>query len=544
MSFDYQIGDYYETYRTFKLDVPERYNWAYEVFDAWGQDSSKVAMVWVGRAGDTKEVTFRHLSERSKRVANALIGLGVQPGDRVFVMLPRIIEWWELILGCMRSRTISVPGTTMLTSKDIAYRINISEVKIAVVDSDNIEKIQAIRKECPTLEKVIIVGNAEGAISYEDILQKSSPKLPNPNNFSNDPMMLYFTSGTTGHPKMVLNTHASYPLAHIITGKFWLDNRPSDLHWTIADTGWAQAAWTCFFAPWTMGAAIFIWDNRGKFDPAGTLHMLEKYPITTFFAPPTVYRMLLTDKKLNGLRPKALRHCVGAGEAVNPDLIDVWKKNTGTHIWEGYGQTETVLCIATFPGMRPKPGSMGVAAPGFNIAVIDEKGVEVSDGQEGEIAIRVRPDRPVGLFSEYWRDPDANAKSFQGDWYRTGDTAYRDADGYFWFVGRDDDVINSAAYRIGPFEVESALSEHDAVAETAVVASPDELRGNIVKAFVVLNAGYKPTDSLINELQEHVKEVTAPYKYPRIVEFVHALPKTISGKIRRIELRNRELGKN
>ena len=544
MSFDYQIGDYYETYRTFKLDVPERYNWAYEVFDAWGQDSSKVAMVWVGHAGDTKEVTFRHLSERSKRVANALIGLGAQPGDRVFVMLPRIIEWWELILGCMRSRTISVPGTTMLTSKDIAYRINISEVKIAVVDSDNIEKIQAIRKECPTLEKVIIVGNAEGAISYEDILQKSSPKLPNPNNFSNDPMMLYFTSGTTGHPKMVLNTHASYPLAHIITGKFWLDNRPSDLHWTIADTGWAQAAWTCFFAPWTMGAAIFIWDNRGKFDPAGTLHMLEKYPITTFFAPHTVYRMLLTDKKLNGIRPKALRHCVGAGEAVNPDLIDVWKENTGTHIWEGYGQTETVLCIATFPGMRPKPGSMGVAAPGFNVAVVDEKGVEVSDGQEGEIAIRVCPDRPVGLFSEYWRDPDANAKAFQGDWYRTGDTAYRDADGYFWFVGRDDDVINSAAYRIGPFEVESALSEHDAVAESAVVASPDELRGHIVKAFVVLNAGYKPTDSLINELQEHVKEVTAPYKYPRIVEFVHALPKTISGKIRRIELRNRELGKN
>ena len=356
--------------------------------------------------------------------------------------------------------------------------------------------------------------------------------------------MLYFTSGTTGHPKMVLNTHASYPLAHIITGKFWLDNRPSDLHWTIADTGWAQAAWTCFFAPWTMGAAIFIWDNRGKFDPAGTLHMLEKYPITTFFAPPTVYRMLLTDKKLNGLRPKALRHCVGAGEAVNPDLIDIWKKNTGTHIWEGYGQTETVLCIATFPGMRPKPGSMGVAAPGFNVAVIDEKGIEVSDGQEGEIAIRVCPDRPVGLFSEYWRDPDANAKAFQGDWYHTGDTAYRDADGYFWFVGRDDDVINSAAYRIGPFEVESALSEHDAVAETAVVASPDELRGHIVKAFIVLNTGYKPTDCLINELQEHVKEVTAPYKYPRIIEFVQALPKTISGKIKRIELRNRELGKN
>ena len=544
MSFDYQIGNYYETYRTFKLDVPERYNWAYEVFDMWGQDPSKVAMIWVGCDGDTKEVTFRYLSERSQRVANALIGLGVRPGDKVFIMLPRIIEWWELILGCMRSLAISVPATTLLTSKDIAYRINISDVKIAVVDSENIEKIQEIRKECPSLEKVIIVGNVKGASSYEDILQKSSPKLCNPNNFSSDPLMLYFTSGTTGHPKMALNTHVSYPLAHIITGKFWLDSRPSDLHWSLADTGWAQAAWTCFFAPWTMGAAIFIWDDRGKFDPAGTLHMLETYPITTFFAPPTAYRMLLIEKNLAGLRPKALRHCLGAGEAVNPDLIDAWKEHTGNHIWEGYGQTETVLCIATFPGMFPKPGSMGVAAPGFSIAVIDEKGIEVPAGQEGEIAIRVRPDRPVGLFAEYWRDPDANAKSFQGDWYCTGDTAYCDTDGYFWFVGRADDVINSSSYRIGPFEVESALSEHDAVAETAVVASPDELRGQVVKAFVVLNSGYKPTDALANELQEHVKKVTAPYKYPRKVEFVDGLPKTISGKIRRTELRDRELGRN
>ena len=540
MDQDYQIGNYQETYRTFRLDMPERYNWAYEVFDRWGRDPSKIAMVWVGADGHSREVTFRQLGERSRRAANALAGLGVQPGDRVFIMLPRIVEWWELILGCIRARTISVPGTTLLTSKDIAYRINVAGVKIAVTDPENVDKIEEVRQECPTLEKVVVVGETGGLASYDDLVQSASPTLHNPRNLSSEPLMLYFTSGTTGYPKMVLNTHASYPIGHIITGKFWLDNRPTDLHWTLSDTGWAQAAWTCLFAPWNMGAAIFIWDHRGRFDPAATLRMLETHPITTFFAPPTAYRMLLPEN-LSRFRPRALRHCLGAGEAVNPDLIDVWKEHTGHHIWEGYGQTETVLCVATFPGMPQKPGSMGVAAPGFHMAIVDEQGNELPEGEEGEIAIRVRPERPVGLFAGYWRDPEANAKSFRGDWYFTGDRASRDSDGYFWFVGRADDVIISASYRIGPFEVESALAEHDAVAETAVVASPDEVRGQIVKAFVVLAPGYQPSDALVGELQKHVRRVTAPYKYPREVEFVDDLPKTISGKIRRTELRQREL---
>ncbi len=540
MAPPYQIGDYTETYRTFRLEVPERYNWAYDVFDRWGQDPKKLAMLWVGADGRAREVTYRELGERSRRVANALAGMGAAPGDRVFIMLPRLVEWWELILGCIRARLVSVPGTTLLTPKDITYRINTSGAAIAVTDAENVEKVEAARKDCPSLRHLIVVGTAPGWRAYEDLVRAASPSMAHPQNLSADPLMIYFTSGTTGYPKMVLHTHASYPIGHIITGKFWLDNRPADLHWTLSDTGWAQAAWTCFFGPWNMGAALFVWDQRGKFDPEGTMRMLERYPITTFFAPPTASRMLVLED-LKRYQPKTLRLCLGAGEPVNPEVIEAWREGTGHHIWEGYGQTESVLCVATFPGMRHKPGSMGVAAPGFQVGVVDEAGNELSPGQEGEVAIRVRPERPVGLFPGYWQNPEANAKCFRGDWYFTGDRAARDEDGYFWFIGRADDVIISASYRIGPFEVESALLEHRAVAEAAVVASPDEMRGDIVKAFVVLAPGHRPSDALAAELQEHVRQVTAPYKYPREIEFLEELPKTISGKIRRTELRQREL---
>lgn len=541
MGIKYQIGDYAETYRKFKLKAPERYNWAYEVFDRWGEDPSKIAMVWVSHNGESRDVTFRQMGERSRRAANLLSGIGAQAGERVFIMLPRVVEWWELILGCMRAGFISVPGTTLLTSKDIAYRLNLAEVSIAVTDAENLDKIEAVRSECPSLREIVVVGGSSGNMQYEDLLKLASSELPNPNNVSSDPMMLYFTSGTTGYPKMVQITHASYPIGHIATGKFWIDNQPTDLHWTLSDTGWAQAAWTCLFGPWNMGAAIFIWDHRDRFDPSATLRMLETYPITTFFAPPTGYRMLVLEN-LTGFKPKALRHCTGAGEPLNPEVIDAWRDGTGHHIWEAYGQTETTLCAATFPGMRHKPGSMGVAAPGYSVSILDENGVELPIGEEGEIAILTRPNRPVGLFPGYWRNPEANARCFQGDFYYTGDRATRDEDGYLWFIGRADDVIISSAYRIGPFEVESALVEHDAVAEAAVVGKEDPVRGEIVKAFVVLAPGRLPSDGLIAELQDHVKLVTAPYKYPREVEFLAELPKTISGKIRRTELRHHERG--
>ena len=539
MVHDYQIGDYAETYRTFRLEVPERFNWAYDVFDKWAEDPSKVAMVWVSPDGRSREVTFREFGERSRRVANALSGLGAQPGDRVFVMLPRLVEWWEIILGCIRARLVSVPGTTLLTTRDISFRLNACEATIVITDADNAEKVQSVLAECPNVEQVVVVGGSAGPNGYEDFLRSASAELPNPRNLAGDPLVLYFTSGTTGYPKMVLNTHATYPIGHIATGRFWMDNRPSDLHWTLSDTGWAQAAWSCFYAPWNMGASIFIWDQRGKFDVEGTLHMLETYPITTFFAPPTAYRMFVLED-LKNLRPAALRHCMGAGEAVNPEVIDAWRDGTGLHIHEAYGQTETTLLVAAFPGMPYKPGSMGVAAPGYDMAVVDDDGNELAAGEEGEIAVRIRPERPVGLFPEYWRNPEANAKCFRGDWYYTGDRASRDEDGYFWFVGRADDVIISASYRIGPFEVESALIEHGAVAEAAVVGRKDEVRGEIVKAFVVLAPGHQPSDALVSDLQEHVRRVTAPYKYPREVEFIHELPKTISGKIRRNDLRQRD----
>ena len=534
------MTDYAATCRSFQLPTPARFNWAFDTFDAWARDPAKLALLWVAADGQPRRFTYAELAERSRRFANALAGLGVAAGERVFVMLPRVHQWWEIVLGCIRARAVSVPGTTLLTPKDIEYRLNIAEASVVVTDEDNQEKIERVVARCPTVKHRIVVGRGAGWHEYEPLLGRASAQMAHPRNASDDPMMIYFTSGTTGYPKMVLHTHASYPIGHVITGKFWLDNTPDDLHWTISDTGWAQAAWTCLFAPWNMGAAIFVWDARGKrFEPEETLTMFERFPITTFFAPPTAYRMLVQEP-LGKYTFPTLRHCLGAGEAVNPEVIAAWKEGTGHHIHEGYGQTETVLVAATFPATPWKPGSMGPAAPGHRLAIVDEEGRELPRGTEGDIAIAVQPERPVGMFREYWKNPDATATCHRGDWYVTGDRASMDEDGYIWFVGRADDVINSASYRIGPFEVESALVEHPAVQEAAVIGKADALRGEIVKAFVVLAPGYPPTDALAGELQAHVKTVTAPYKYPREIEFVLDLPKTISGKIRRTELRQLE----
>ncbi len=534
------MTDYAATCRSFRLPTPERFNWAFDTFDGWARDPAKLALLWVAADGQPRRFTYAELAERSRRFANALAGLGVAAGERVFIMLPRVYQWWEIVLGCIRARAVSVPGTTLLTTKDIEYRLNIAEASVVITDEDNQEKIERVLPRCPTVKHRIVVGRGGGWHEYEPLLRRASPQMAHPRNASGDPMMIYFTSGTTGYPKMVLHTHASYPIGHVITGKFWLDNTPDDLHWTISDTGWAQAAWTCLFAPWNMGAALFVWDARGKrFEPEETLTMFERFPITTFFAPPTAYRMLVQEP-LKKYRFPTLRHCLGAGEAVNPEVIAAWKEGTGHHIYEGYGQTETVLVAATFPATPWKPGSMGPAAPGHRLAIVDEAGRELPRGTEGDIAIAVEPERPVGMFREYWKNPEATANCHRGDWYVTGDRASMDEDGYIWFVGRADDVINSASYRIGPFEVESALVEHPAVQEAAVIGKPDALRGEIVKAFVVLAPGYPPTDALVGELQEHVKTVTAPYKYPREIEFVPDLPKTISGKIRRTELRQLE----
>ncbi|MFN8492734.1 MAG: AMP-binding protein [Caldilineaceae bacterium] len=532
--------DYEAERRNFRLTAPDDFNWAYDVTDRWAADPNQLAMLWVSPQGQERRLTFTDFQHRSNQVANALAQMGVQRGDRVFLMLPRLVEWWETILGIMKIGAVSMPGTTLLTPKDIVYRANLAEAKVVITDAANAPKFDEVRAQCPSLQLYIVVGaERTNWVTYETALAAASAVRERLATPSSDPCMIYFTSGTVGYPKMVLHTHASYPIGHIITGKYWLDLHPSDLHWNMSETGWAKAAWSNLFGPWNMGAALFMYDGRGKFNAKETLEFLQKYPITTFCAPPTIYRMLVLED-LKAYRFPALRHCTGAGEPLNPEVIETWQAATGMTIRDGYGQTETVLLCGNFPPLPVKPGSMGKPSPGFDVAVVDDTGQILPPNKEGDIAVRVKPHRPLALFQEYWRNPQATANAMRGDWYITGDRAYMDEDGYFWFVGRADDVILSAGYRIGPFEVESALIEHPAVAEAAVVASPEAVRGEIVKAFVILVPGYEPSDALATEIQEHVKQTTAPYKYPREIEFVKELPKTISGKIRRVELRERE----
>ncbi len=535
------MKDYEKTYAEFKMDVPEYYNWARDMFDKWAEDPNKQAMLWVDDFDNEKSFTFKEFSQRSKRLSNVLKEQGIKQGDPLLLILPRIPEFWEVFIACLRSGVVVAPGTAMLTPKDIKFRVESSEATCIITNADNAPKVDDIKAECPTLKSCIIVGDErDGWVKYEEALSSASDEFEAANTKSEENSILYFTSGTVGMPKMTVHNHVSYPMAHTITGKFWLDLTPDDLHFNLSDTGWAKAAWSSFFGPWNCGAAVFV-HNPGspKFDAERNLQLLEKYPITTLCGPPTAYRVFVLQD-LNKYNFKALRHCVAAGEPLNPEVIDVWEKATGLKIRDGYGQTETVLLVGTFPPLEVKAGSMGKPSPGFTVAVIDDDCNEVPVNQEGDIAVRIKPERPVGIFKEYWKEPERTAATVRGDWYLTGDRAVRDEDGYIWFVGRSDDVILSSGYRIGPFEVESALIEHPAVAESAVVASPDEFRGEVVKAFVILTPGYKPSDELVKEIQEFVKSNTAPYKYPREIEFVEELPKTISGKIRRVELRDME----
>ena len=540
------ILDYEETYRNFRLEVPEYFNFGFDVVDKRAEDRTKLALVSVDPTGERAERhTFWDLKVQSNRFAAILRDLGVRKGDRVFVMLPRIPEWYITMLGLIKLGAVPMPATVLCTAKDVEYRVDRAEATVAITDLENAPKVEEAAGNCSSLKRLLLVGGAKrGWVSYESEMAKASPRVDGVEpTRSDDPLLIYFTSGTVGFPKMVLHTQASYALAHVVTANFWHDLKPTDLHWAISDTGWAKLAYGKLFGQWTVGAAVLQHNARGRFDGPLTLRILEKYGVTSFCAPPTAYRMLvLEDLKKYDLRE--LRHCTGAGEPLNPEVMKVWEEGTGLTIYDGYGQTETVLLVANYRCLPVKPGSMGKPIPGFQIGVLDDDGEELPPREEGQIAVKVKPQRPVGLFREYWKDPEAMERSFQGDWYLTGDKAYKDEDGYFWFVGRNDDVIKSAGYRIGPFEVESALLEHPSVAESAVVASPDPIRGNIVKAFVILKPGYVPSDELVLSLQEHVRKTTAPYKYPRAIEFVAELPKTISGKIRRVELRRREVEKD
>ncbi len=540
------MTDYEAERRNFHLEVPEYFNFATDVMGKWAADPHKLAMFWVGQNGEERQITYAHFAEYSSRAANAFAKLGIQKGDRVLVMVPRVPEWWESVLGLMKLGAVPIPSTTLLTPKDIQFRAEIAEVSAIITDEEGAAKFDQVRDNCPTIRTAILIdGGTPKAnwTNYHQVVAEASPEFTGPKTRSDDACLVYFTSGTVGYPKMVLHTHASYPIGHTITGKYWLDLHEDDLHWNLSEMGWAKAAWSNLFGPWVMGAAMFMQDARGKFNALETLEMLHNYPITTLCAPPTAYRMLVLDEPMAYLKtnpPMALRHCVGAGEPLNPEVIKIWQDVTGMTIRDGYGQTETVLLCANFPPLAVKPGSMGKPSPGFEVSVIDHDGSELPPNKEGDIAVKIKPQRPTWMFKEYWRNPEASQNCVRGEWYITGDRAYKDEDGYFWFVGRADDVIISAGYRIGPFEVESALKEHPAVAESAVIASPDEMRGEIVKAYVILAPGYTASPALASELQEHVKRVTAPYKYPREIEFVDSLPKTISGKIRRVELRDME----
>ena len=546
---DHNMPDYDEMFRKFAIDVPEYFNFGFDVIDAWAnKDRNKLAMLWVNQEGKEKTFTFWDLMRLSNQIVNILIKYGVGKGDRVLIMLPRVPEWWTFTLGLIKRGAVYCPAPTMLTPKDLKYRINIADIKMVITMEEQADKIEAIAKECPSLScKVLIDGKRPGWISYLTELDYPAPvsakivNLPSMKKTkSTDPLVIFFTSGTTGEPKMVVHEQ-SYPLGHIVTARFWHDLRMNDLHFTLSDTGWAKSAWGKFYGQWIEGSAIFVYDIRSRFNATEILPLIEKYGITTFCCPPTIYRMLILAD-LDKFDFSELRHCVSAGEPLNPEVIKAWKDATGMTIYEGYGQTETVLCIGTFPGMTPKYGSMGKPSPGWHVELHDDDGKPVPIHEEGRIAIKMNP-RPVGMFREYLNNPEENKKSFVGEYYYTGDKAYKDEDGYLWFIGRDDDVIKSSGYRIGPFEVESALIEHPSVQEAAVVGSPDDIRGLVVKAFVILKPGFEPSETLVRDIQNHVKKVTAPYKYPRVIEFVATLPKTISGKIRRKELREQEMKK-
>ena len=574
------MQDYSKEYKEFTLPVPDRFSFPLDVFDKWGE---RLALFWTDGIIE-KKFSFSALKKLSSKGAGAFKKMGLNKGDKVIVLLPNIPEWWEIMLALMRINAIPIPATTLLTSKDIEYRLTATDIKAIITIDEETEKVEEAVNGSGTNPILILIyehlstlpsiPSHQGRGKLEETLMQQETSLRSPlpswervrvrgenswHNYikerdkadafegdraaSDEPALIYFTSGTTGPPKMVLHTQASYPLAHIITGRYWLDLRPGDIHWNLSDTGWAKAAWSSFFGPWHMGATIFSLFKKGKFSPSLIIETLKRYPITTLCGPPTAYRMMVKEIQDSKFEFKSLRHFVAAGEPLNKDIIETWKERTGMYIYDGYGQTETVNVLANYRCLPVKPGSMGVPAPGFNVDIIDENGKPVLPNTEGDIAIAVKPGRPAGLFKEYFGNPDATEMAVRGNWYMTEDRAYKDEEGYFWFVGRADDVILTSGYRIGPFEIESVLIEHPAVKESAVVASPDEVRGEVVKAFVVLTQNYKPSDALAEELQEFVKGRTAPYKYPRKIEFVDDLPKTISGKIKRKELKMKEFGR-
>ena len=524
----------------FRPVVPEDFNFAYDCVDYIARHQpDRRAMVWCDDLGHQRTFTFGDMSRYSNMTANLLLQNGVKRGDMVMVILKRHYQFWFTILALHKIGAVIIPATNLLTKKDVVYRVNAARVSAIVCTADG-EVSQAVEDGEPEfygpVQKFLVHGGREGWLDFDRELESCSPALERIPNKASDPMLLYFSSGTTGYPKMVIHDH-SYAIAHIVTARHWHNVVPDGLHLTVADTGWGKAVWGKLYGQWLCGAGVFVYDYT-KFTPKDLLQKIQQYRITTFCAPPTIYRFFIKEG-MEGYDLSSLTYATTAGEALNPEVYNRFLDYTGLRLMEGFGQTETVLSLANLVNSTPKPGSMGKPSPLYQVEVVDSEGIPVSTGEVGEIVIRADGPTP-GLLMEYYQDPERTKEAWHDGWYHTGDTVWQDEDGYFWYVGRTDDVIKASGYRIGPFEIESVLMEHPAVLECAVTGAPDPIRGTVVKATIVLMKGYQPTPELTKELQDYVKHQTAPYKYPRIVEYVSELPKTISGKIRRVAIRQGE----
>ena len=525
--------------------IPEHFNFAYDVMDEWAKEKpEKLALLWTNDEGECIRFSFKDIKEQSDRAAAYFQQLGIGKGDMVMLILKRRYEFWLSMLALHKIGAVAIPATHMLTTHDIVYRNNRASVKAIICAGEEyiMEQVAGSKTGSPTLEILVSIGPKQ-ADGFHDWHKEwnDAPAFVRPadKNDNDDTMLMYFTSGTSGEPKMVAHDFL-YAMGHLTTGVYWHNLSEDSIHLTVADTGWGKAVWGKMYGQWFAGAAVFVFDHE-KFTADKILRQIEKYRITSFCAPPTVYRFLIHEDFSN-YDLSSLRYCCTAGEALNPAVFDKFKELTGISLMEGFGQTETTMTLGTMPWTKPKPGSMGLPNPQYDIDLIKPDGTPCEDGEKGEIVVRTGNGKPVGLFKEYYRDGELSHNVWHDDVYHTGDVAWRDEDGYYWFEGRIDDVIKSSGYRIGPFEVESALMTHPAVVECAITGVPDEIRGMVVKATVVLHKDWKAKagEDLIKELQNHVKHVTAPYKYPRIIEFVDELPKTISGKIRRVEIREKD----
>ncbi len=541
------VFDSYEDFKSnYQVNLPENFNFAYDVIDAWAAAApDKTALVWCNDDGDEKIFSFMDLKRYSDKAANLFKEQGIQKGDVVMLMLKRRWHYWVCTLALEKVGAISIPATVQLTKKDIVYRNNAASVKMIV--SVNEKEIVAFTEEAmeasPTVKcKALVGGSREGWLDFDAELDRASADWTRPAGEEAaggyDNMLMYFTSGTTGMPKIVVHDFY-HPIGHIVTAHYWQRLGEDGLHLTVSESGWAKCGWGKIYGQWICGVAIFVYDME-RFVPDTLMKVMEKYRITSFCAPPTIYRFLIKED-LTRYDLSSIKTACTAGEPLNPEVYHQFKKATGLDIIEGFGQTETTVLCANFEWITPKPGSMGKPSPLYDVDIMDENGRSCPAGIEGNIVIKsLDKGLPPGLFKGYYRDEAATARVWNNGVYNTGDVAWRDEDGYYWFVGRSDDVIKCSGYRIGPFEVESALMEHPSVLECAVTAVPDPVRGQVVKATVVTAKGWSGSEALVKELQEHVKKVTAPYKYPRIIEFVDELPKTISGKIRRVEIRQND----